>query len=312
MQTRQVMAFLREIYYQWQKDNALSHGAALAYYTLFSMAPLLMLIIAIAGFVFGRTAAEGQLFGQIEGVIGPAGARTVEGMIASVSTPKAGLIASAVSVVTILFGASAVFGQLRTSLNHIWEVTPSKGGGMLGIARQRLANFLIILGIGGLLLASLVLTAALAAVHELLARHLPLLGGLLPKLNFLLSLALTTTLFAMIYKILPETRMDWRDVWLGAAVTAVLFTIGKTLIGVYLGRTGVASIYGAAGSLVLVLLWVYYCAQIFFIGAEFTEVYSRRYGSRRSGSDPGSLPVATLRQGSGQASGSGEGQGGAV
>jgi len=287
MRDRQVMGFLREIYDQWQKDNALSHGAALAYYTLFSMAPLLMLIIAIAGFVLGHAAAQGQLFGQIEGVIGPDGARTVEGMIASVSAPKSGLIASAVSLLTMLFGASGVFGQLRTSLNHIWEVTPTSGGGMLGVARQRLATFLVILGIGGLLLASLVLTAALAAVQELLTRHLPLLGEFLPKLNFLLSLVLTTTLFAMIYKILPDVQMNWRDVWLGAAVTAVLFTIGKTLIGVYLGRTGVASIYGAAGSLVLVLLWVYYCAQIFFVGAEFTEVYSRWYGSRRSSTEPG-------------------------
>jgi membrane protein len=286
MRDRQVMAFLREIYDQWQKDNALSHGAALAYYTLFSMAPLLMLIIAIAGFVLGRAAAQGQLFGEIEGVIGPDGARTVEGMIASVSAPKSGLIASAVSLLTMLFGASGVFGQLRTSLNHIWEVSPTKHGGMLGVARQRLATFLIILGIGGLLLASLVLTAALAAVHDVLARHVPLLGELLPKLNFLLSLILTTTLFAMIYKILPDAQMDWRDVWLGAAVTAVLFTIGKMLIGLYLGRTGVASIYGAAGSLVLILLWVYYCAQIFFVGAEFTEVYSRRYGSRRTSTEP--------------------------
>ncbi len=282
MRNHRVIAFLHEIYDQWQKDNALSHGAALAYYTLFSMAPLLMLIIAIAGFVLGRAAAQGELVGHIAGVIGPDAARTVEGMIASVSAPKSGLIASAISLLTMLFGASGVFGQLRTSLNHIWEVTATPGGGMLGVARQRLAAFLIILGIGGLLLASLVLTAALAAVHELLARHLPLLGELLPKLNFLLSLLLTTTLFAMIYKILPDAQMDWRDVWLGAAVTAVLFTIGKTLIGVYLGRTGVASIYGAAGSLVVVLLWVYYCAQIFFVGAEFTEVYSRWYGSRRN------------------------------
>lgn len=282
MRNHRVIAFLREIYDQWQKDNALSHGAALAYYTLFSMAPLLMLIIAIAGFVLGRAAAQGELVGHIAGVIGPDGARTVESMIASVSAPKSGLIASAISLLTMLFGASGVFGQLRTSLNHIWEVTATPGAGMLGVARQRLAAFLIILGIGGLLLASLVLTAALAAVHELLARHLPLLGELLPKLNFLLSLLLTTTLFAMIYKILPDAQMDWRDVWLGAAVTAVLFTIGKTLIGVYLGRTGVASIYGAAGSLVVVLLWVYYCAQIFFVGAEFTEVYSRWYGSRRN------------------------------
>lgn len=281
MERNTVTAFVREVYGHWRRDNALSHGAALAYYTLFSMAPLLLLIIAIAGLVLGRAAAQGELVGHIAGVIGPDGARTVESMIANVSAPRSGIIASAVSVLTILFGASGVFGQLRTSLNQIWEVTVSEGGGVRGAARQRLAAFGIIVGIGGLLLASLALSAALAAVHHLLAQHLPVLGELLPPLNFLLSLFLTATLFAMIYKILPDVQMDWRDVWLGAGATAVLFTIGKTLIGLYLSHTGAASIYGAAGSLVLVLLWVYYCAQIFFVGAEFTEVYSRWYGSRR-------------------------------
>jgi membrane protein len=286
MQNNKAIAFVREVYDQWRKDNALSHGAALAYYTLFSMAPLLMLIIAIAGLVLGRAAAQGQLVEHIQGVVGPAGARTVEGMIANVSTPRSGIIASAVSLLTMLLGASGVFGQLRTSLNQIWEVSLTAGGGVGRMVRQRLGAFAIIIGIGGLLLASLVLTAALAAVHHLLAQHLPLLGELLPPLNFLLSLLLTATLFAMIYKLLPDAKMDWRDVWLGAGATAVLFTIGKTLIGIYLGHTGATSVYGAAGSLVLVLLWVYYCAQIFFIGAEFTEVYSRWYGSRRVASAP--------------------------
>lgn len=277
-----VIAFIREVVDQWRKDNALSHGAALAYYTLFSMAPLLMLIVAIVGLVLGRAAAQGQLVGHIQDLIGAEGARTVEGMIANVSAPRSGIIASVVSLLTMLFGASGVFGQLRTSLNQIWEVTGTAGGGVRKAAKQRLAAFGVILGIGALLLASLVLTAALAAVHGLLAQHLPLLSELLPPLNFLLSLLLTTALFAMIYKVLPDAEMDWRDVWLGAAATAILFTIGKTLIGLYLGRAGATSIYGAAGSLVLVLLWVYYCAQIFFVGAEFTEVYSRWYGSRRT------------------------------
>ena len=286
MQSNKATAFVHEVYDQWRRDNALSHGAALAYYTLFSMAPLLMLIIAIVGLVLGRAAAQGELVGHIAGVIGPDGARTVEGMIANVSTPRSGVIASVVSVLTILFGASGVFGQLRTSLNEIWKVTVTEGRGVRGAARQRLAAFTIIVGIGGLLLASLMLSAALAAVHTLLAQHLPLLGQLLPPLNFLLSLFLTAALFAMIYKILPDAKMDWRDVWLGAGATAVLFTIGRTLIGLYLSHTGAMSIYGAAGSLVLVLLWVYYCAQIFFVGAEFTEVYSRWYGSRRTEAGP--------------------------
>ncbi len=278
-----VVAFIGEVIDQWRKDNALSHGAALAYYTLFSMAPLLMLIIAIVGLVLGRAAAQGQLFEHIQDFLGADGARTVEAMIVNVSAPRSGIIASAVSLVTMLFGASGVFGQLRTSLNQIWEVTASEQiGGVRGAAKQRLAAFGLILGMGALLLASLVLSAALAALHNLLAQRLPLLDELLPRLNFLLSFLLMTTLFAMIYKVLPDAKMDWRDVWLGAAATAILFTIGKALIGLYLGRAGAASIYGAAGSLVLVLLWVYYCAQVFFVGAEFTEVYSRRYGSRRS------------------------------
>ena len=286
MQSNPIMAFLREVYDEWRKDNALSHGAALAYYTLFSMAPLLLLLIAIAGLVLGRAAAEGELVGYIAGVVGADGARTIESMIANASAPTSGILASVVSLLTMLFGASGVFGQLRTSLNQIWEVTVPEGGGMRGAARQRLASFAIIIGIGGLLLASLVLTATLAAVHQVLAGYLPVLSGLLSPLNFLLSFLLTTSLFAMIYKILPDVTMDWRDVWLGAAATALLFTIGKTLIGMYLGRTGTTSVYGAAGSLVLVLLWVYYCAQIFFVGAEFTEVYSRRYGSRRTEDAP--------------------------
>ena len=286
MQSKSVITFLREVYDQWQRDNAVSHGAALAYYTLFSMAPLLMLLIAIVGLVLGDAAARGQLVGEIQNVIGPDGARTVEGLIVNVSAPRSGVLASAVSLLTMLVGASGVFGQLRTSLNHIWEVTPPTSSGMRAAARQRLASFAVIVGIGGLLFASLVLTAALAAVHDVLAHHLPVVTYLLPALNFLLSFLLTTSLFAMIYKLLPDASMDWRDVWLGAAATAFLFTIGKTLIGLYLGRAGVTSVYGAAGSFVLVLLWVYYCAQVFLVGAEFTEVYSRLYGSRRTESGP--------------------------
>jgi membrane protein len=245
-----------------------------------------MLLIAIVGLVLGDAAARGQVVGKIQDVIGPDGARTVEGLIVSVSAPRSGVLASAVSLITMLLGASGVFGQLRTSLNQIWEVTTPTSNGVGAAARQRLASFAVIVGIGALLLASLLLTAALAAVHDVLARYLPVLTELLPTLNFLLSFLLTTSLFAMIYKLLPDARMDWRDVWLGAAATALLFTIGKTLVGLYLGRTGATSVYGAAGSLVLVLLWVYYCAQIFLVGAEFTEVYSRLHGSRRAQGGP--------------------------
>ena len=275
-----VLALLREVYAEWQKDNALSLGAALAYYTIFSMAPLLVLVIAIAGLVFGAAAAEGQIVGQIADLVGAAPAKTIEGMIARASGAKAGIVATVVSLVTMALGASGVFGQLQQSLNIIWEAPPPRGG-LRGQLRRRAAAFGMILGIGFLLLVSLVLSAALAAVHDLLARDLPLLGRMLPLINFLISFTVITALFAMIYKILPDVRLHWRDVWLGASVTALLFTVGKALIAFYLGRAGVTSVYGAAGSFVLVLLWVYYSAQILFLGAEFTEVYSRRYGSRR-------------------------------
>jgi len=277
--------FLGEIVAEWQADDAVSMGAALAYYAIFSMAPLLILVIAIAGLVLGQKAAEGELVGQIGGMVGQAGAQTIQEMIARVSSPKAGVVASVVSVVTITLGATGVFGQLQHALNRIWGAQPPKRSGLMAQVRKRAVAFGMILGIGFLLLASLALSAALAAVHGLLAEHLPVLARTLPTLNFLLSFALITALFALVYKVLPEVDMRWRDIWPGAAVTALLFTIGKTLIGLYLGRAGATSMYGAAGSFVLLLLWVYYSSQILFIGAEFTEVYSRRYGSRRASPD---------------------------
>jgi membrane protein len=205
----------------------------------------------------------------------------IQGMIARASRPSAGIVATLVSLGTMVLGASGVFGQLQQSLNQIWDVGARSGGGFRGHLKRRAAAFGMILGIGFLLLVSLVLSAALAGLHDFLARHLPLASRILPLVNFALSFGVVTALFAMIFKILPDARMEWRDVWPGAAVTALLFTVGKSLIALYLGRAGVTSVYGAAGSLVLVLLWVYYSAQILFIGAEFTEVYSRRYGSRR-------------------------------
>jgi membrane protein len=271
---------LREVYDEWRKDNALGLGAALAYYTIFAMAPLLVLVIAIAGLVFGRAAAQGEIVAQITSLVGPAPAQLIQDMIARASGPRAGTLATLVSLAAMALGASGVFGQLQQAFNQIWDAPPPRGGFRAHIQR-RAATFGMILGVGFLLLVSLVLSAALAAVHDLLARHLPFASRILPALNFLLSFAVVTALFAMIYKVLPDVEMSWRDVWLGAGVTALLFTIGKTLIALYLGRAGVASVYGAAGSFVLVLLWIYYSAQILFIGAEFTEVYSRRYGSRR-------------------------------
>jgi membrane protein len=274
------IVFLQEVYSEWRADNALTQGAALAYYTIFSMAPLLMLVVAIAGLALGRSAAQGELVERIRAAVGPEAGRVVAGVLEQVSRPSAGVAATVISVVTMLIGASSVFGQLQSSLNLIWGVDRSQGG-LRHTVQQRLATFLVVVGIGVLLLASMLLTAVVAAVQDTLAQHLPALADALPGLNLGLSFLVTTTFFAMIYKVLPATHMRWSDVWLGGAFTALLFTVGKTFIGLYLGRTGVTSVYGAAGSLVLLLLWIYYSAQIFMIGAEFTEVYSRRFGSRR-------------------------------
>jgi len=277
-----VVAFLREIVDEWQHDGALNLGAALAYYTLFAMAPLLVLVIAIAGLAFGRAAAEGEIVNQISGLMGADGAKMIEDMIARASRPASGIVATVVSLGTMALGASGVFGQIQTALNQIFGVTERRRGrGVRGAVRQRLAYFGMIVAIGFLLVVSLVVSAALAGVHDLLATRLPILARVLPPLNFVLSLGVVSGLFALVYKVLPDVDLAWRDVWLGAVCTSLLFTVGKGLIGLYLGRAGTTSVYGAAGSLVLVLLWIYYSAQILFLGAEFTEVYSRRYGSRR-------------------------------
>jgi membrane protein len=280
-----VSDFAREVFAEWSKDDALSLGAALSYYTIFSMAPLLVLVIAIAGLVFGRAAAQGQIVAQIQDTMGPAGAQMIEGMIARASKPSSGVLATVASLLFMGFGASGVFGQLQSSLNKIWDAQHNRRAGISGHVRRRVSAFGMILGIGTLLFLSLAASAALSAVHGLLGERFPLLAEVLPAANFAISFAVVTALFAMIFKVLPDARIEWRDVWLGAAVTALLFTIGKALIALYLGRAGVTSVYGAAGSLVLVLLWIYYSSQLLFLGAEFTEVYSRRYGSRR-GEEP--------------------------
>jgi membrane protein len=280
---RPISLFLREVYGQWSADRALTHGAALAYYTLFSLAPLLVLVIAVAGLAFGRAAAEGEIVTQMTGLVGADGAQTLQEMIAHVSQPTTGIIATVISLATMFFGASGVVGQLQGSLNQIWEAPPRPATrGAVRDALQRRAIALgMILAVGFLLLVSLTLSAVLSALHQLVAEHVPLAGQLVPPLNFAFSFLVITALFAMIYKLLPDVRLEWRDVWIGAAVTAILFSIGKSLIGLYLGRAGVTSVYGAAGSLVLVLLWIYYSAQLLFLGAEFTEVYARTFGSRQ-------------------------------
>jgi membrane protein len=256
-------------------------GRALAYYTVFSLAPLLTISIAIAAVVFGQEAAQGQIFEQLRGLLGEASGRAVQDMVQNATAkPTAGVLATLISVAMLLFGASGVFGQLQASLNAIWGVKPKPGRGVLGLIQDRVLSFGFTLVVGFLLLVSLLLTAAIALIAEWIGGMMPSTETLTQVLNFILSLGLVTLLFAMMFKFLPDAEIAWRDVWIGAFLTAVFFGIGKFALGLYLGKSGVTSSYGAAGSLIVLLLWVYYSSQIFFFGAEFTQVYASRLGSR--------------------------------
>nr|WP_267133561.1 YihY/virulence factor BrkB family protein [Skermanella rosea] len=264
----------------WLEDRAASMGAAIAFYTLFSMAPMLLLIIAITGLAFGPEAAQGALMGQLQGMMGREGAAALQAMIASAGKPVSGTIATAVAVVTLIVGATTVFAELQSSLNVIWKAQPPTGSSVVWLVKVRLLSLSLIGAIGFLLLVSLVVSAALAALSDYLAGIMPGLDLLMQVANLVISLAVVTTLFAMIYKMLPDARIPWRDVWFGAFITAVMFSIGKLLISLYLGSSNIASAYGAAGALVIVLMWVYYSAQIFLFGAEITWAFSLTHGSR--------------------------------
>jgi membrane protein len=266
-----VKATIRE----WQEDKALRLGAALSYYTIFSLAPILIIVIAIAGLAFGSDFARTQIMNQMKGLLGPQGSEAVGEMLKSASKPSSGIIATIVGFLTLIFGATGVVTQLKDALNTIWEVEPKKSSGIRALVNDRLLSFGLILAIGFLLLISLVISAALSAISESLGT-----AAILQILNLVVSVGVITILFALIFKYLPDTEIKWRNVWIGALVTSILFTIGKTLTGVYLAKSSVASAYGAAGSLVIVLLWVYYNSQILFLGAEFTQVYSALKGDQ--------------------------------
>lgn len=279
MNLKTVLSLLKQTFTEWQEDKAPTLAAALAYYTVFSLAPLLIIVIAIAGLVFGADAAQGQIVGQLQSLIGKDGAETVQELIVKASEPKSGMIATLVGIATLLWGASNVFTNLKEALNTIWNVSPPPGRGIWGFFQDRILSFAMILGIGFLLLVSLVISALLAAVSYWLNGLLHLPVGIWQIVDFAISFGVVTLLFALIYKLLPDVNLAWNDVWIGAAITSVLFTIGKSLIGIYLGGSGVASTYGAAGSFVIILLWINYSAQILFLGAEFTQVWANRYGS---------------------------------
>jgi membrane protein len=274
---RVVWSLLAETFFEWYEDRAPRLGAALAFYTVFALAPGLILIIGLAAVLLGKEAAQGQIISQVEDLAGAAGAQAVQAAIESARSAGSSLLATGLGAVTLLFGLWGVFGELQDALNTIWGVTTRPRRGVIGVIKERFWSFTMVVGIGFLLLVSLAASAWLAALGKFFSRLLPLPATMMETTNALLSFVVITFMFAVIYKLLPDVKIAWRNVWTGAAVTAVLFTIGKTLIGLYLGRSTVASVYGAAGSLIVILLWVYYSAQIVFFGAEFTKVYSRRF-----------------------------------
>ncbi len=287
MTARELWRLVRQALAAWVDDYAPSMGAALSYYTLFSIAPLLMIVIAVAGIFFGPDAVRGELFSELSGLVGREGARAIEQMLETASAPKEGATAAAVSFVALVIGATTVLGELQNALDRIWRAPAlKKKSGLRGLARSRLHARSMILGFGFLLMVSLALSAALAALGKWWGSWFRGWELLAHALDLVLSFGFTTVLFALIYKIIPRVHIRWHDVWVGAAVTALLFSIGKILIGLYLGKSQIASGFGAAGSLVLVMVWVYYSAQIFLIGAEFTWVYAHEHGSRRGVSAP--------------------------
>ena len=284
---KQVWPLFKKAVQAWSNDYAPSMGAALSYYTLFSIAPLLLIVIAVAGWFFGDEAARGEITSGLSGLMGEQGGKAIEDMIANASQPKEGLIATVTGIFVLILGATTVFGELQNSLDRIWRAPAREAGGVWKLLRSRLLSMGMILGIAFLLMVSLVLDTVLQSLGKMWGTE----GWqvLAQIVNFAVGFALTTTVFALIYKLMPRARIEWHDVWVGAAVTAILFTVGKFLISLYIGRSAVASSFGAAGSLAVVMIWVYYSAQIFLLGAEFTWVYSHEYGSRKGQKRPGAV-----------------------
>ncbi len=281
---------MREAAEGWMCHRASRTGAALAFYTVFSLAPILTLSIAIAGFFFGEAAARGEIVDQIGDLVGPQGAELVQSVLQNANRPGAGSIATIASIVTLILGANTALAELKAGLDQTWDVPPERRTGFWYSVRTRLLSVGLILSLGFLLLVSLVISAALTAL-ERLSHGAMLVNTVLTWVNFLFAFVLVAALFATIYKVLPSVKIAWRDVTIGSLVTALLFTAGKFAIGVYIGNSGVASTYGAAGSVVLILIWVYYSAQILLYGAEFTRAFAYRYGSYARAKDPGYKPA---------------------
>lgn len=292
---RTVYEMLRDTVREFGRDKCPKLGAALAFYVMLSLAPLLLVVIGIAGLVFGDAAARGQVVAQFRELVGDDGATTVQTMLDASRSKAGGVVSTAVGLVVLVVGATGVFGQLQEALNAVWNVPERKSAG-LGVwqtVRDRLLSFSVVCGLAFLLLVSLVFGAVVAGLREWLTAHLGEAAVGLGAVNFVLSLALATFLFALIFKVLPDARVSWRSVWVGAVFTALLFSLGKYLIGLYLGRAAVGSSFGAAGSFVVLLVWVYYSSQLLLLGAEFTQVYATRFGDglRFAGGTPGRVPT---------------------
>lgn len=277
---RKAAGLFKQTFIEFNEDKVPRLGAALAYYTIFSVGPLLLIAMAIAGLIFGQEAARGQLAGELGKVFGPEMAKSLEQMVEAAAKPDSGTLATIIGVVTLLIGASGVFGQLKDALNTIWNVEPRKGSGLRSFVMGRFLSMAMVLGIGFLLLVTLVIDTFISAAGGYLER---MIGGeaVMQAIQLIISFAVATVLFAAIFRILPDLKIAWRDVWLGALFTSLLFVLGKWGLAVYLGKAAPGSAYGAAGSLVILLIWVYWSAQIMLLGAEFTQVYARTFGSLR-------------------------------
>ncbi len=265
---------------KWREDNVSRLAAALAYYTIFSLAPVLIIVIAVAGFFLGQDTAQGEVLAQVRDLVGTEGAAAVQTMLQSASDPASGLFATLISLGLLIFAASNVFNHLRESLNLIWKVEPKSDLSLPQVVKKRLLSFCLVPALGILLLLSLGISAALSFFANIMPADQVVWLSILRTLNASIFFVITVFFFALIYKVLPDAKIDWSDVWIGAGMTAILFAIGQWAIALYLRNSSVASTYGAAGSFVVLLLWIYYSAQILFFGAEFTQIYTNRYGSQ--------------------------------
>ncbi len=281
MAIKRFYALVKQTVMNWLDDYAPSMGAAIAFYTVFSLAPLVIIVIGIAGLFWGREAVQGQLFEQVSALVGVEGGKAVESVVLGAQEPVQGIAATIISVVVLVIGATTVFSELQSALDRIWKVNAKKQSGIWALIRARLLSFGLILTLAFLLLVSLFVSTLLTALGSWLGGGIPGWEILLQAVNTAITLGILTLLFGMIYRFMPQVSVAWRDVWAGAFVTAVLFEIGKFLIGLYMAKASVASSYAAAGSLVVVLIWVYYASQVFLLGAEFTRVYAEAHGSRQ-------------------------------